>query len=263
MSKPKLEKDIDLFKHVHEPIVSPTIVHLIKQINELKSEFGTMSTPYYLRGIIKCKKCDSLLVAKDNSPKGKHGKYMIYRCPKCKKSIPIIPVHEAVFNDLQRKWSTQLSTFATTAKKQLKSWSTKLNEAKTNRKELLEKSLYNEKMFETDITDNPLLAEAFAVSQKYSQEKITYISTTLDEINRLLDDDYLDVFLKQMLQQSFLNFLDAERRVFILMYFEEVTINFEKNNDIQISYRLSPFVTLEHTTGYLTEKMSTKEDLTG
>nr|WP_144922687.1 recombinase family protein [Paenibacillus bovis] len=263
ISKPKAEKDIDLFKNVHEAIVSPTVFHLVKQISQLKSNNGTMSTPYYLRGIIICQKCKSHLVAKDNSPKGKRGKYMIYRCQDCKKTVPIIPVHETVLSDLQRKWTTQLSNFAITSKEQLKSWSKKLNHAKVNLKQLLEKSLYNQNVLATEIANNSLLEEAFKVAQKELKDEIAYISETMDEIDRLLDDDYLHLFLKEMLQQSFFNFTDSELRVFFLMYFDEVTIDFEANNDIQISYRLSPFVLLENMTGHITEQISKFGDLTG
>lgn len=201
--------------------------------------------------------------AKDNSPKGQRGQYMIYRCTECKKAVSIIPVHKAVLNDLQRKWNTQLSTFATSAKEQLESWSAKLQKAKHQLKKLLEKSLYNEKMLASEIANNTLLAEAFTVSQKHLQGEIVYINETLDELKRLLDDDFLAVFVKEMIQHSFYDFADTELRVFFLMYFDEVIIDFEKNNEIQISYRLSPFVSLENITGYLTEKIRTKENLTG
>ncbi len=263
ISKPKAEKDIDLFKNIHEPIVSPTTFYLVKQIKELKSEYGTMSTPYYLRGIIICKRCNSQLIAKDNSPKGKRGKYMIYRCSSCKKTVPIIPVHETVLSDLQRKWTTQLYNFAITSKEQLKSWANKLNNAKVNLKQLLEKSLYNQNMLATDIATNPLLEEAFKVAQKGLEDEIAYISMTTDEIIRLLDDNYLHLLLIEMLEQSFLNFTDSELRVFFLMYFDEVTVDFESNNDIQISYRLSPFILLENLTGHITEQISKFEDMTG
>ncbi|KQL57130.1 MULTISPECIES: recombinase family protein [Bacillaceae] len=263
ISKPKSEANIDLFKHSHDPIVSPTLAHLVKQISELKAQYGTMSTPYYLRSIVKCKKCNSSLQAKDNSPKGKRGQYMVYRCAECKKAVSIIPIHETVLNDLQRKWMTQLSTFATIAKEQLLSWSSKLQKAKDKLKGLLEKSLYNEKMLASDIATNTLLAEAFTVSQKHLQGEIAYINATLDEISRLLEDDFLAVFMKEMIQKSFYDFADTELRVFFLMYFDEVIIDFEKNNYTQISYRLSPFVSLEATTGQLTEKIGKRENLTG
>lgn len=262
-SKPKPDTDIDILKQSYDPIVSRTLVHLVNQISELKAQYGTMSTPYYLRGIIKCKKCHSLLQAKDNSPKGKKGQYMIYRCTECKKSVSIIPVHEVVLNDLQRKWIAQLTNFATSAKEQLKNWSTKLHKAKDKFKKLLDKSLYNQNMLAADIATNKLLAEAFTVSQKHLQDEISYINATQEEINRLLDDDFLAEFMKEMIQKSFYDFADTELRVFFLMYFDEVIIDFEKNNDIQISYRLSPFVLLEATTGQLTEKIGKRENLTG
>ncbi|WP_286230456.1 recombinase family protein [Neobacillus mesonae] len=263
ISKPKPDTEIEILKQPYKPIVSRTLVHLVNQISELKAQYGTMSTPYYLRGIIKCKECHSLLQAKDNSPKGKKGQYMAYRCTKCKKSVSIIPIHEAVLNDLQRKWLTQLTTFTTSAKEQLKNCSSKLYKTKEKLKKLLEKSIYNERMLSSDIATNNLLAEAFTVSQKHLQDEIAYINATQEEIKRLLDDDFLAVFMKEMIQKSFYDFADTELRVFFLMYFDEVIIDFEKNNDIQISYRLSPFVSLEATTGQLTEKISKRENLTG
>ncbi|WP_336883757.1 recombinase family protein [Priestia koreensis] len=255
ISKPRPDTEIEILKQPYDPIVSTTLVHLVNQISELKAHYGTMSTPYYLRGIIKCKKCHSLLKAKDNSPKGKKTQYMIYRCTECKKSVSIIPVHEAVLADLQRKWMTQLTTFAISAKEQLKNWSAKLHKATGKLKKQLEKLLYNEKMLATDIATNQLLAEAFTVSQKHLQNEIAYINETINEINRILEDEFLPVFMKEMIQTSFYDFKDTELRVFFLMHFDEVIIDFEKNHDIQISYRLSPFVLLETTTGQLTEKI--------
>lgn len=252
-SKPKSESEIDLFKNVHEPIISPTVFHLSKQINDLKKQFGTMNTPYYLRSILKCKKCNCFLIAKDNSPKGKHGKYMIYKCTECKKSVSIFPVHYTVLNDLQKKWNTQLPNFSATSKEQLKNWSTKLNKTISSIKQLFEKARYNQIMMATDIENNPLLAEVFHTAQQHLKNELIYTSETLDEMKDLLKDDYLDKILKEIIQQSFLKFTDTELRVFFLIYFEEVVINFEKNNEISINYRLSPFVSLENSAGYITE----------
>nr|WP_259547410.1 recombinase family protein [Heyndrickxia oleronia] len=177
ISKPKQESKIDIIKQTHDPIVSPTLVHLVKQISILKAEHGTMNTPYYLRSIIKCKKCNSLPQAKNNSPKSKRGQYMVYRCRECKKIVSINPVQEAVLNDLQRKWINQLSSFTTNAKEQLLSWSSKIQKAKDELKKSLEKLLYNQKMQASEIANNTLLAEAFSVSQKHLQDEITYINT--------------------------------------------------------------------------------------
>lgn len=253
ISKPKSEKDIDLFKNAHSPIVSPTVVHLVKQVNDLKSQLGTMSTPFYLRSIIRCKSCDSYLAAKDNSPRGKHGEYRVYKCASCKNSVSIIPVHTAVLNDLQKKWSNQLETFVTTSKEQLKRWNTKLLTTKDKLKQKRELTLLNERMLANDIANSPLLSEVFLTTQNYLRDEIIYISETIDEISLLLEDNYLSVSLKEMLHHSFYNFTDSELRVFFLMYFEDVVINFEKNNEIQINYRLSPFVSLENSTGHITE----------
>lgn len=263
ISKPKSEQEIDLFKNIHEPIVSPAVFHLVKQVTALKSEYGMMNTSYYLRGILKCKKCNLQLVAKDNSPKGKHGQYRVYRCTTCKNAASITPIHSAVLDDLQRKWHTQLSNLIITSKEQLTSWLNKLSKAKVEQKRLLEISLYNKSISRVDIANNPLLEEAFTVTQEKLKDEIAYTSLTMDEINKLLNDYYLNDFLKEMLQYNILDFADSELRVFFLMYFDEIQIDFERNNDLQISYRLSPFVSLENFTGQITEQMEKFEDITG
>nr|WP_259547412.1 hypothetical protein [Heyndrickxia oleronia] len=71
----------------------------------------------------------------------------------------------------------------------------------------------------------------------------------------LLGDDFLAIYMKELIQESFYHFSDTELRVFFLMYFDEVIIDFEKNNDFHISYRLSPFVSLENITDHLTKKI--------
>lgn len=255
-SKPKDESEIDLFEHTHEPLISSTVFYLAKQVNDLKNQYGIMKTPYYLRSIIKCKKCNDVLVAKDNSPKGRKGQYMIYKCTGCNRSAPIIDIHHAVLNDLQKKWSTQLSSFLATSKKQLRSWSATLATTKRNIKELLQKAQFNQIRLESEIQNDTLLAEAFDTSLQHFKNELSYTNGTLDDIASLLKDDYLDNILKKLMQQSFLNFTDTELRVFFLMYFEEVTINFDKNNEININYRLSPFVSLENSIGYITEQFN-------
>ncbi|MFJ8088721.1 recombinase family protein [Lysinibacillus sp. NPDC095746] len=255
ISKPKPERDIELFKNVHSPIISTTVIHLVKQINDLKERLGTMNTPFYLRSIIKCKSCNTCLIAKDHSPKGKPGAYRIYKCLECNNSVPILPAHEAVLNDLLKKWNTQLDTISTTSRKQLKQWSTKLKKTKDSLKQQRELVFLNEKTLADDIINSSLLRETFLTAKRHLENEITYISESMDEIELLIKDDYLIITLKEILNHSFYDFSDTELRVFLLLFFDEVQINFEKNNEIQISYRLSPFVSLEKSTGYVTEKM--------
>ncbi|AWE06055.1 hypothetical protein DCE79_00905 [Lysinibacillus sp. 2017] len=249
ISKPKPDSDIELFKNVHSPIISTTVIHLVNQINDLKGRLGAMNTPFYLRSIIKCKSCNAYLMAKDQSPKGKPGAYRIYKCAECNSSVPIISVHETVLNDLLKKWSTQFDTISTTFRKQLKQWSTKLKKTKDSLKQQRELVFLNEKMLADDITNSSLLLEAFLTAKQHLEEEITYICETMEEIDLLLNDDFLIVTLKEMLNHSFNDFSDTELRVFFLLFLDEVQINFEKNNEIQISYRLSPFVSLENSTG--------------
>lgn len=252
-SKRKPESDINLFKNVHTPIISATLIHLVKQMNDLKDRLGVMNTPFYLRSIIKCKSCNTHLITKDQSPKGKTGKYRIYKCSQCKKSVPIMPVHESVLNVLLKKWNTQLDTITFTSKKQLKQWSTKLKKAKDSLKQQLELVLLNEKTLADDNTNSVLFREAFLTAKEHLEKEITYISQTIDEIDLLLMDDYLTVHLKEMLNRSLYDFSDTELRVFFLSFFEDVIINFEKDSEIHINYRLTPFVSLDNATGYVTE----------
>jgi hypothetical protein len=111
-------------------------------------------------------------------------------------------------------------------------------------------------MLETEIQNDTFLAEVFDTSLQHLRNELSYTNGTLEEIDSLLEDDYLDKILKGLMQQSFLNFTDTELRVFFLIYFEEVTINFDKNNEININYRLSPFVSLENSISYITEQFN-------
>lgn len=248
-SKPKSDDDILLLKQTHEPIVSATVMHLVKQAGILKQKYRLINTPYYLRNILFCKSCNSALIAKDNSPKGKNGQYMIYRCQNCKKSVLINAVHNSVLEDLKKKWSTQLSSFADTAQKQLKDWTKKINKAIKEQKVLLDRTVYNEKMLASELSNDKILAQTFINGKQHIQKEIQYLSTIQDEIQTILDDAYTNNFIKTLLQQDFGTFTDTELRMLFLMYFDQITINFDKNNDIEISYRLSPFVSLENATG--------------
>lgn len=169
--------------------------------------------------------------------------------PECNNSIPLLPVHEAVLNDLLKKWSNQFNTISTSSRKQLKQWSTKLKKTKDSIKQQRELTLLNEKMLASDITNSTLLSETFLTAKQHIEEEIIYITETMEEIDLLLNSDYLIVILKEMLNHSFNDFSDTELRVFFLLFFDKIQINFEKNNEIQISYRLSPFVSLENSTG--------------
>lgn len=231
----------------HTPIIGPTILHLRKQANSLKKTYGKMNTPFYFRELLKCKNCNVILTAKDNSPKGKSKQYLIYKCSNCKQFISIHLIHEAVFKELIGNIINQEQQMITNVYEQLYSWQLNLSESKEETTHQL--NAHQEKL--TRLTDSihpnkSALIELFNDSIAHFQTKQNELDMIISTINNILQDSQFEKTITALLQSHLGNLSNTEARIFSLSFINEIKIDFKNNCDLTIDYRLTPFAILEN-----------------
>ncbi|AWE08889.1 hypothetical protein DCE79_16730 [Lysinibacillus sp. 2017] len=245
-------KEVFTFTNTHKSIVGPTMLHLSKQSLELKKKYGKMDTPFYFRDLLECKNCCSTLVAKDNSPRGKSKQYLVYKCASCKESVNIEIVHEAVFHELTNGISTQKEKLIKNAYEQLYSWQIKFHELKET--VIHQLKAHHEKLGLLQQSNNPnkeALMNSFNESILYFKTKKDEYNSLINTIDELLNDSGFNKTLDMLLQSHIYNLSNTERRIFSLSFINKIQIDFQKDCDLTIDFRLTPFVALEN---FLVEK---------
>lgn len=241
------KKDVFTFNNSHTSIVGATMLHLSKQTHDLKEKYGKMDTPFYFRDLLECKNCCTPLVAKDNSPAGKSKQYLIYKCPSCKGFINTKVIHESVFHEITRNLSHQKQQLVKNAYEQLYSWYLKLQELKETLNEQL--ASHYEKLERLELSNHPnkeVLIDMFNASILHFKTKKDEYDSVISTINNMLHDSEFDKTLDMLLQSHIYTLSNTERRIFSLSFINKIQIDFQKDCDLTIDFRLSPFVTLEN-----------------
>lgn len=92
--------------HYIDPIISieewEICWRLYNERKEMKVDPKHLKTSFLLRGLLKCKNCDTLFKTKDQRTKGKNKVYgeVIYYCPECKLRVTTDYIHDMVVNDI-------------------------------------------------------------------------------------------------------------------------------------------------------------------
>ena len=241
------KKDRYNFKNLHTAIVSSTMLHLSKQSAEFKKKYGKMDTPFYFRSLLECQNCLVPLKAKDNSPKGKSKQYLIYKCDLCNCNIVVEALHEAVFQEMTVNLSNQKETLIKNAYSQLYNWKLKLHEL--NDTVRLQLEAHTEKLEWLKQSHNPnkeVLINSFHESILYFKAKQAEYTSLISSINNLLHDNEFDKTLAMLLQSHIHSLSHTEKRMLSLSFINKIQIDFQKDCDLTIDFRLTPFVTLEN-----------------
>lgn len=235
-------------KKAHQPIIGSTILYLSKQNTALKKTFSKMDTPFFFRDLLECTQCNSNLIAKDHSPKGKSKKYLSYKCGVCKKTINIEIVHTAVFKELTLNISAQNEVLIKKARSMLFDYLLKLEDLNQIALYQLDTHYQNLEMLNNSLNPNKdTLIKAFNESIAYFNIKIDEYASLKSIINTMIEDKEFDKTLTTILQSHIYTLSNTEKRVFSLNVINKIQINFQKDCDLSIEFRLTPFVSLENS----------------
>jgi DNA invertase Pin-like site-specific DNA recombinase/RNase P subunit RPR2 len=238
----KKTEEYDILFNQHEPIVPVSLWQLAHHAIELHKTFGkNNNTQFILRDILVCKECNILLQARDNTPLNSKKKYLIYRCPCCKKNVPIETVHNIVQAELFSKFSMKLL-----------SMNEQIMEIINNRKKVISKHLKKLKQ-ESDLIDFNQKVIMESDSDQYPLQDLDLIfsiakekvKNQIQQTSHFIEDNKLNSIFKGLNKAKTSNFKNVELRTLMLSIFRSVTIDLSECT-INIKYRLTPFVQLEN-----------------
>ncbi|MFT4414524.1 recombinase family protein [Fredinandcohnia humi] len=256
-SKNKINNgDLGLFKNVHDPIISPVMFSIVTQVKSYKKRYGKLDTPFLLRNLLYCSQCDTEFKTKDNSPKGKNGKYQVYQCQNCNMIIKAADIHEEVKSDLSKKWTSNLHQMIDESKSALAVWMKTLKAWKKSVEQTEERILFNERMLGQQ-EEQEDIAIIFKSSKELIKEEKLKINQAIEKIELLNNDMALLEVFSHFKNADISSLLNNELRTLCLTFIDKIKLTYRKDNDftLSINYRLNPFVELETSTGQITEEL--------
>jgi site-specific DNA recombinase len=248
--------DMNLFKDVHDAIVSPVMFAVVTQVKSYKKRYGKLDTPFLLRNLLYCNRCNTAFKTKDNSPKGKSGKYLVYRCESCKITISAEDIHEEVKSDLLKKWTSNLHQMIEESKSALTGWMNTLKAWKKSVEQTEERILFNERMLSLQEEQEDIVT-IFKSSKELIKEEKLKINQAIEKIELLNNDVALLEVYSHFKRADISSLLDNEFRTLCLTFIDKIKLTHSRDNDftLSINYRLNPFVELEICTGQITEEL--------
>lgn len=243
-SKKKTEDEIFLLRNHHEALIGANLWTTTKFFRDIKQNKGRMNSRFLMKDIIFCDSCNEKLVVKNSTPAHSKKSYLHYRCPVCKKKISLEELHQIVFNDFTSRWSRELKYYIDKANKILLIWKKTLNHSILDLSKQLEKLKYNFSMLKAEDPFYPDLKESFELQIAITENtKLQYLEAN-EKIDYLLNDPmFYELFAR--FKEDIHNYSFEEQRSLLMLAIQRITIDFGKNNQTMIEYRLTPFVELE------------------
>lgn len=252
-------EDYGLFPKTHKAIISPVMFAIVNQVKQYKHKYGKLNTSFLLRNLIYCGHCNSMLTAKDNSPKSKSKQYLVYRCPTCKVNFRANDVHEEVISDLTKKWTSNLFQMIEESKDVLSMWLKTLQSLKKSVDQTEERILLNERFLDQqniseDVTD------IIKQSNEIIKKKKLKLTQAIDKIKLLNNDKALFEVYSHFKNADISSLSNTELRTLCLTFINQVKVTNKSNINFSLSikYRLNPFVELEYSTDRITEELLTQ-----
>lgn len=250
----KRKKDIEqieLFDDHHEPIIPNYLHELVKQVRFHKKNYGmNMDTPFLLKDIIRCKKCETILNAKNTTSGYSKKSRKVYRCPSCKNYCEIDTIHKIIFNKLFDLLERNEIAIKKEAQKMLKQWKKEISN-KINK--LISVVVFAEEQkriyYNTKQTTN-IKADIVAVI-KNSSLKLKHLNHVENIITNFIDENQLELILNAFFEMKNVAFNQVEMRCLVTLFFEYADFNFN-TKQASIKCRLSPFAFLENYIRQLT-----------
>ncbi|MDP4085080.1 MAG: recombinase family protein [Bacillota bacterium] len=248
--------EIDIFKNNHPPIVPSHFWALIRQLRELKKDYGKFDTSFVFRNLIYCKHCGQQLLTKDMSPAKSTIKYLSYSCPQCKTKINAEKIHDELFKRIGGDLYKQSNEMERYSDKVLISWRNKLTDKIQELNDKLKVIDFNEEQEKKKRKLNaklPKFEKIYLIAKRQIKETKEKVIISLETVTTLLNDEKLKLFYKWFKDMEITNMSNTEKRTIALLFLKRVEIDLEKNEVVNLEYRLTPFIELETTIGQITE----------
>ncbi|PZX07406.1 resolvase-like protein [Psychrobacillus insolitus] len=241
-SRKKQRGEYDLIFNHHEPIISVHLWNITHQTIELHKRNGkNNSSPFLLRGLLHCQKCNQSLVSKNETPKNSKHSYLVYRCPSCKKKLILDEIHNEILKELSSKWYVMLENLEHTLAKLMTKGKSKIEEHRNSIKNQLQEITLNEEFLINDpekVNQNSDWDFILSISKSKLNREIFKANTFIEHIN-LLTDGFHSNQIFTLLKLN--NLQNPELRTLLLTLFKKIDVDFENGKLLYVDYKLAPF----------------------
>ncbi|WP_132372570.1 hypothetical protein [Melghiribacillus thermohalophilus] len=131
--------------------------------------------------------------AKDNSPKGKKGQYLVYKCNTCKTVFKAEDVQAEVLQDLKIKWTSNLHQLIEKSKSVLTDWSNTLHTWKESLNQT-EECIHLNELYLQQNSESSEMGKIIQISKKIVREEkanittnnfYSYVNITIEKLSSL------------------------------------------------------------------------------
>lgn len=234
-----------LLENHHEALIGPNLWNTTQYFRNYKKNNDRMNSPFILRNIVVCEKCDQSLNTKNATPAKSSKKYLYYTCPSCKEKILMEELQQIVLSDFSIRWSRELKHYLEKVKKILQTWDKVLNDQIMLSKAQLDTLKYNHSMLKVDSDLYDDLKESFDYQIQGTEKLKQQYYETKEQIGLLMDDPTITELLGRF-KIDIHEYTFEEQRSLILLSIQKISIDFNKVNQVSIEYRLTPFVDIEN-----------------
>lgn len=242
----KPDGQFSFFDDTHTGIIPPYLGTLVNQVRNFKKEFGLqMDTEFTLKGLIKCDKCNCVMVEKNTTSGGKKSK-RVYRCPKCKNYIKTNEIHDIVFKKLSSLLIKNKSIMLDSLEKTLNKWILQLKKTSEKIQGYKDLVIYQSKMFDYELIghEKELKSETNRMLS-FLDSQIKNLNELINQLHSLLKDSELSFLFDRFFDNNFESLSLGEKRCILIHFMSEVKYDFQAKITT-INYSKTPFIDLEN-----------------
>jgi hypothetical protein len=245
--------EIGMLPKVHDELISALTWEISSRMKMFKYQFGKHDTPFLLRGILYCVKCNEKLDGKDQSP-GKCGKkYLFYKCPKCHQKVDIESVHRSIFSNLNEKLEHQVMKSSDYIRKILQKWERALRKNLTLVENNLRSIEYKQNCLPQNHPNYDFWKDGLARAKEGLQKNHTRIIELLNKVVNMTNEDCSKEFLERYAGVVLEELSRVELRTLLLVFVRKAIIDLQSNR-LSVDYCFEPFHSLNKVIGQITEK---------
>jgi site-specific DNA recombinase len=241
-SRKKQRGEYDLVFNHHEPIINVRLWNITHQTIELHKQNGkNNNSPFFLRGLLYCQKCNQSLISKNETPKNSKHTYLVYRCSSCKNKLVMEEIHNEILKELSSKWYVTLAQMEYNISKLITKRKLKIEEHRDSiRNQLREIALKEEFLINSPekVAQNSDWDFILSISKSKLSRDLFKANTFIEHIELLAEG----LHSNQIFSLLKLNKLKSpEIRTLQLTLFKKIEVDFENGKLLFIDYKLAPY----------------------
>jgi site-specific DNA recombinase len=243
-SKPKPLVNRFFLQDHHKPLIGPHLWATTQFIRNHKQNKDRMDSPFVLRDLVYCDRCQDKLSVKNMSPANSKKKYLYYHCKYCKKKLNLFELHTKIFEEFTQRWGREIERQQDRIKGIYIKWKKTLETKISEQKEQLYQLRYKFSFVKKENEFFQEISESFKLQINFLEQEQVHLKETLEKLEHLYKDSKPEELFNRF-KEDIYKYSNEEKRAIFLLSIKKISINFERENFSSIDYRLTPYVEIE------------------